>query len=402
MDAGPRIILHVDMDAFYASVEARERPELANHPLVIGADPRGGKGRGVVSTANYHARRFGIHSAMPISRAYAACPEAVFLPPDFKKYKPASRDVMEVLGDYADVLEVVGMDEAYLDITDACNGSWANVARFCRSLQAAVKRRTGLSCSVGAAPTKSVAKIASDRKKPHGVTVVDPPQLPQFLDPLPVRVINGCGPKTAESLREQGFRTIGELARADPEYMQGRFGKSGAWLWNVANGKDPRTVSASRGASKSRGNERTYGRDTRDASAVEAHALQLLEGLLGGRDRRPFATVTVKVRYHDFTTLTRAHSLSIPINPDNPESAALASATASALLRPLLDGRAVRLVGVRLSSFSEPNGQRSLTNFGLLASGKRRVPELDRVLVAPQDGAANGRRVHSFGQIHAE
>lgn len=366
MGMGDRMILHVDMDAFYASVEALHRPHLAHVPLVIGADPQGGRGRGVVSTANYAARRYGIHSAMPIGKAYEACPDAVFLRPDFQKYKPASQEVMEVLRSYADVLEVVGMDEAYLDVTDALDGDWSRAAAFCRSLQAAVKRATGLGCSVGAAPTKSAAKVASDYRKPHGVTVVPPADLARFLDPLPLRLINGCGPKMTAALAENGYRTVGDVARADPEYLQGRYGKHGSWIWHVANGKDPRPVRAHRGPSKSRGNERTYRRDERDPETVAASASTLLDGLLSNRrDRRAFSTITVKLRYHDFTTLTRAHTLSIPLDPLAPESKELAHATVASLLRPLLDGRAVRLVGVRLSGFTDAPGQRCLTQFGV-------------------------------------
>ncbi len=370
-----RIILHVDMDAFYASVEALHRPELAHVPLVIGADPQGGKGRGVVSTANYHARQFGIHSAMPISKAYEACPQAVFLPPDGRKYRPASQNVMDVLREYADVLEVVGMDEAYLDVTDSLDGDWNRVTGYCRSLQAAVKRATGLRCSVGAAPIKSIAKVASDYQKPHGTTVVAPEDMATFMDPLPLHLINGCGPKMTQALKDNGYRTVGDIVRADPEYLRGRFGKHGQWIWNVANGRDPRPVRADRGPSKSRGNERTYGRDERSRSVVLQSAHTLLEGLLrGDRDSRAFATITVKLRYHDFTTLTRAHTLSIPLDPQAPESLTLAWATTESLLGPLLDGRPVRLVGVRLSGFTDGPGQRCLQSFGVSAPAIAPVP----------------------------
>ncbi len=359
-----RIILHVDMDAFYASVEALEQPELRHHPLVIGSDPKGGRGRGVVSTANYAARRFGIHSAMPIGKAWQLCPEAVFLRPSFSKYKPASQDVMDVLREYADVLEVVGMDEAYLDITHRVVGAWSRVPSFCRSLQAAVKRATGLSCSIGAAPTKSVAKIASDFRKPHGTTIVPPHRVATFLDPLPVGKINGCGPKLTAALGENGYRTIGDVARADAEYLGARHGKHGQWVWQVANGHDARPVQSSRGPAKSRGNERTYARDVRDPEVVRDSARQLLEGLLErGAKARAFSTLTVKVRYHDFTTLTRSHTLSIPLSPTAPESRDMAAATVDALLAPLLDGRSIRLVGVRLSGFTDGPGQRSLGAF---------------------------------------
>ncbi len=375
------------MDAFYASVHALENPGLAHKPLVIGADPKGGHGRGVVSTANYAARRYGIHSAMPISKAWEACPHATFLPPDFRLYKPASHDVMEVLSRYADelggerepggattALQVVGLDEAYLDVTTQCNGDWNRARALAHSLQAAVKRRTGLACSIGVAPSKSVAKIASDHRKPHGITVVWPQEIAAFLDPLPVRLINGCGPKTARALEEFDIPTVGELARADPAFMESRFGKHGLWLHAVAQGNDHRPVEPDRGPAKSRGNERTYARDETRRAAVLESAHKLLCGLLTTSDNRAFATLTVKVRYSDFTTLTRAHTLSIPLQPGPAEAKTLAWATCSALLAPLLDGRAVRLVGVRLSGFQEHTGQASLRAFGVRLPSPVAIP----------------------------
>lgn len=359
-----RILFHVDMDAFYASVHIQEHPEWRDVPLVVGADPKNGRGRGVVTTCNYPARRFGLHSAMPISKAWSLCPQAVFIRPDFRRYKPASQEVMEVLAEYADVLQVVGMDEAYLDVTEATGGDWQRATSIARSLQAAVKRRTGLGCSIGVAPTKSVAKIASDHRKPHGVTTVASKDVAAFLDPLPVRLINGCGPKTAARLEEWGVPTVGDLARAERTFLEERFGSHGGWLHDVANGIDERPVTDARGPGKSRGNERTYSRDERDAGVVRASARKLLLGLLEGSDRRAFSTLTVKLRYSDFTTLTRSHTLSIPLDPDG-DCQPLAIATMESLLEPLLDARAVRLVGVRLSGFSARTGQRSLEGFGL-------------------------------------
>ncbi|MGB1586271.1 MAG: DNA polymerase IV [Thermoplasmatota archaeon] len=359
-----RIRFHVDMDAFYASVHIREHPEWRDVPLVVGADPKQGRGRGVVTTCNYPARRFGLHSAMPISKAWQLCPQATFIRPDFRLYKPASQEVMEVLATYADILQVVGMDEAYLDVTEATGGDWHRATAMARSLQAAVRRRTGLGCSMGVAPTKSVAKIASDHRKPHGVTVVTPEDVPRFLDPLPVRLINGCGPKTAARLEEWGVPTVGELARTERTFLEERFGSHGGWLHDIANGIDHREVTDVRGPGKSRGNERTYHRDERDPGVVRASARKLLVGLLDDKDRRAFSTLTVKLRYSDFTTLTRSHTLSIPLDPDG-ECRALTIATMESLLDPLLDGRAVRLVGVRLSGFTARTGQRSLEGFGL-------------------------------------
>lgn len=367
-----RVVFHVDMDAFYAAVEMRDDPRLRTVPVVIGADPRGGQGRGVVCTANYPARKYGIRSAMPISQAYRLAPHAVYIRPDFSKYGPASDTVMQVLERYADVLEVIGLDEAYLDVTARCtrpDGSldWDLATCVARSLQAAVARETGLSCSVGVAPCKAVAKIATDRRKPHGVTPVRPEEVRTFLDPLPVRCISGCGPKTAAALNEDGIRTIGDLAAASPEDLEHRFGSHGRWLHQLALGLDARPVVADHGPRKSRGNETTFLRDEARPERVLKLAADLLEETLDvhdRRDRRAFTTLTVKVRYSDFTTLTRAHTEPVPFEMDRSDTPARAWAVAKALLEPLLDGRQVRLVGVRLTNFLEPTGQRPLSAYG--------------------------------------
>ncbi len=372
-----RIVFHVDMDAFYAAVEARRRPELAQVPVVIGADPRGGRGRGVVSTANYPARRYGIGSAMPISEAYRRCPTAVFLRPDFPLYKEASRAVMEVLEDYADILQVVGMDEAYLDVTEACGGDFDRARGLARSLQSAVRRATGLSCSVGVAPNKSVAKIASDHRKPHGVTCVRPREVKGFLAPLPTKAINGCGPRSVERLAAMDILTVGQLAEMDPGTLETQFGSHGRWLHAVATGRDDRPVVAGRGPPKSMGNERTYPRDEGDGDAVRDTAKRLLEDLLAAAGRRglAFATLSVKMRYRDFTTLTRADTSPAAMDAADPDTLATALARLDGLLMPLLDGRAVRLVGVRLQGLTACR-QRTLAGFGLRAEA--RPPALHR------------------------
>lgn len=368
----PRVVFHVDMDAFYAAVEMRDDPRLRKVPVVVGADPRGGQGRGVVCTANYPARKYGIRSAMPISQAYRLAPHAVYIRPDFSKYGPASDTVMQVLERYADVLEVVGMDEAYLDVTSKCLDDegrldWERATCVARSLQAAVTRETGLSCSVGVAPSKSVAKIATDRRKPHGVTPVHPSGVRAFLDPLPVRCISGCGPKTAAALDEEGIRTIGDLAGTAPDDLERRLGSHGHWLHQIAQGLDTRPVVADHGPRKSRGNESTFLRDERVPARVLRLAADLLEETLDvhdRRDRRAFTTLTVKVRYSDYTTLTRAHTEPVPFEMDRSDTPARSWAVAKALLEPLLDGRPVRLVGVRLTNFLEPTGQRPLSAYG--------------------------------------
>lgn len=265
------------------------------------------------------------------------------------------------------------MDEAYLDVTARCTApdgtlDWSLATSLARSLQAAVARETGLSCSVGIAPNKSIAKIATDRRKPHGVTLAHPDDLRAFLDPLPVRCINGCGPKTAAALIEEGLRTIGDLAGAQPDHLERLFGSHGRWLWRLAQGDDPRPVVADHGPRKSRGNETTFPRDEGRPERVLRVAADLLEETLDHhdrRDRRSFTTLTVKVRYADFTTLTRAHSVEVPFEMDRADTPSRAWATAKALFDPLLDGRAVRLVGIRLSNFLDPTGQQPLTAYGI-------------------------------------
>ena len=367
-----RVVLHVDMDAFYAGVEARDDPRLRGVPLVVGADPRGGRGRGVVCTASYEARKFGIRSAMPISQAWRAAPHAVFVRPDFRKYLAESRKVMAILERYADELEVVGLDEAYLDVTERVRGEegkpdWDLASSLARSLQAAVSRELRLSCSIGIAPSKSVAKIASDARKPHGVFRLRPHEVRAYLEPLSCGKLHGCGPKTAAALKEIGIHTIGELAEADPRILEARFGSHGAWLHRIANADDSRRVDGNRGERKSRGNETTFMRDEADPAEVRRVAAGLLDELLddqGHRDRRPFATLTVKVRYRGFETVTRARTVPHPLDASDPTACATAHATVEALLAPLLDGRPVRLVGVRLSGFKDPEGQRALSAFG--------------------------------------
>jgi DNA polymerase IV (DinB-like DNA polymerase) len=362
-----RIVLHVDMDAFYASVEVRDDPSLKGKALVIGADPKGGRGRGVVCTASYEARKYGVRSAMPISQAYRLAPHAVYRPPDFSKYGPASDQVMQVLEGYADVLEVVGLDEAYLDVTERTGGDWGLARSLAHSLQAAVRRQTGLSCSVGVAPNKAVAKVATDQRKPHGVTLVRPEAVRAFLAPLPVRVLAGCGPKTAQALREDGLLSCGDVAAETRERMERRLGSHGAWLWRLAQGEDPRGVVADHGPRKSRGNETTFQRDVADPGRILRAAADLLEETLDAHDRRDgraFATLTVKLRYEDFTTVTRARTEDVPFETRRGDMPARAWAVARALLEPLLDGRPVRLVGVRLSGFAEATGQQALDAYG--------------------------------------
>ena len=342
-----RIIIHIDLDAFFAAVEVRERPELRGKPVVVGADPKGGRGRGVVSTASYEARKFGIRSGMPISIAWRKCRQCVFLPVDYEKYAAVSERVMEIARKYADKFEQVSIDEAYLDVSSS--GSYERAIELARALRREVEEREGLSCSIGIGPNKLVAKIASDYRKPKGLTVVKPAAVLRFLTPLGVRSLVGVGPKTEAVLDRMGIRTIGQLREVDEATLVDRFGKFGRDLWAMARGIDEREVEE-RWIRKSMGREHTFERDTDDATllgqtldalARDVHASLLAEGLA-------FRTVTVKVRYAWFETHTHARTLRKPST-----SLETMRRLGRELLQPFLAGEKIRLVGLRLSGLEE-------------------------------------------------
>jgi DNA polymerase IV (DinB-like DNA polymerase) len=349
-----RILLHLDMDSFFASVEVRENPDLAGKPVVIGADPQGGRGRGVVSTCSYEARKFGIHSAMPISTAYQLCPGAVYLPVRFPLYREASDRIMRILSGYTDRFAQVSIDEAYLDVTTT--GSFENAALLAARIKEQIRRSEGLTCSVGVAPGKILAKIASDYRKPGGLTVVPPDTAAEFLSPLPVKKIPGIGKKTELGMHRLGIVTIGQLAACDVQELIARFGRWGIALHQLANGIDETGITE-RGGRKSISREITFGEDTDDRHLLA----QSLDALTGDVHRRLLAadlrcrTVTVKVRFSGYVTRTRSRSL--PHCTDDPD--AIGGAVRS-LFRELHTGATIRLIGVRLSGFDETGSQKTL------------------------------------------
>src|SRR6266705_7005464 len=225
------------MDAFYVSVERRGNPNLIGKPVVVGADPKGGKGRGVVMAASYEARQLGVRSGMPISIAWHKLPQATDLRPNYDLYGAASESVIDVLRSHADILEHVSIDEAFLDVTSKVRG-FDDALEYAARVKAAVREREGLACTIGVASNKSIAKIASDLAKPNGLKVVRPDEAVPFLDPLPVTKISGVGTKTAELLERVGVRTIGELARFPGAELKKILGKNSVWLWGIARGMD--------------------------------------------------------------------------------------------------------------------------------------------------------------------
>jgi DNA polymerase IV (DinB-like DNA polymerase) len=331
------------MDSFYASVEMREHPEIRGKPVVVGADPRNGNGRGVVCTCSYEARGFGIRSAMPISQAYVLCPHAVFLPPDFPRYVQASADVMAILRSYGFTLQQVSIDEAFLDVSRL--GSFSAARELSSDIKKTVRTRLGLNCSIGVGPGKIIAKIASDFKKPDGLTVVEPGDLEEFLAPLPVRKIPGIGKKSEADLFEIGIKTIGDLARYDIQSLIGRYGQGAVSLQALARGIDDSEVEERNGM-KSVSRERTFESDTSDPEVIS----RTMETLVGEVHRNlveehiRFRTLTVKVRYTGFITRTKARTLHHGTDDEG-----VIRTCAQTLLRETLDNRKIRLLGLRLS-----------------------------------------------------
>lgn len=341
-----RTILHVDMDAFYAAIEVRERPELAGRPVVVGADPRGGRGRGVVATASYEARRYGIRSAMPISEAYRRCPGATYLRPRMALYEEVSRRIFEILGACTDLVEPLSLDEAFLDVT-ASRALFGSGPEIARRIRHELRVREGLTASVGVAASKYVAKVASDLEKPDGLVVVPPGTERSFLAPLELSRLWGAGPRTRERLRRLGARTIGDVASLDRRTLEAAFGaKRGRRFQQLARGIDPRPVG--RSPRKSLGHETTFERDVEDRERVERTLLRLCEATGRGLRRRGLAgrTVQLKLRWDGFETVTRQRTLARPASTTE-EIWPVARALFRAADRP---ERLVRLVGVAVST----------------------------------------------------
>jgi nucleotidyltransferase/DNA polymerase involved in DNA repair len=351
-----RTILHVDMDAFFAAVEQRDRPELRGQPVIVGADPRGGRGRGVVSTASYEARRFGVGSAMPISEAFRRCPHGVYLQPDMGRYARESERIMEILGRFTDLVEPVSIDEAFLDVTGSARALGTGEA-IARKLKQAIRDETGLTASVGVAASKLVAKIASDLQKPDGLTVVPPGTETAFLAPLAVRRLWGVGPKMEETLAKLGVRTIGDLQALDPARLERRVGTHGHDLQRLARGEDERELPREPEGARSVGHEHTFGEDTADRERLRAVLLQLADSVAarlrahGLRAR----TVTLKYRDEDFRTTTHARTLKRPT-----DSGGELFRVASELFAEVHGRKRVRLVGISTSHFGEATAQLGL------------------------------------------
>lgn len=333
------------MDCFYAAVHMRDDPELRGKPVVIGGTP---EGRGVVAAASYEVRAFGVHSAMPAARAKRLCPHAIFLRPDFQRYRAESAEIFAIFRDFTELVQPVSIDEAYLDVTDAW-GSYGSATELAKRLRARVLEERSLTVSVGVGPNRLVAKIASDHDKPDGLTVVSPRRVRRFLDPLPVRKLPGVGPVTGKRLSALGFERIADLRAESRGRLQELLGSYGAVLYKYCRGIDDRPVRLSR-TRKSLSSERTYSTDLATLADVNAEASRLAEGVAASLEKRELAagTVTVKVRYSDFTTVTRSSTLPAPTR----QAGELVRTTLELVGRTEAGKRPVRLVGVGCSNFA--------------------------------------------------
>ena len=338
-----RRILHIDMDAFYASVEQRDDPSLKGRPVAVGGQP---DRRGVVAAASYEARAFGVTSAMSMAKAVRLCPELVIVRPDFQRYKAASNAVFTIFRAVTPLIEPLSLDEAYLDVTE---NAWGEplATTVARRLKMQIREETQLTASAGVAPNKFLAKIASGWKKPDGLTVISPDRVETFLQQLPVDALWGVGPVTAQKLRARGINRLVDVRSIDPADLRTRVGSLGDWLIQLAHGVDERPVVPNR-STKSSGSERTYVEDITDASRVQTEVEHMAQQAAEWLERRSLyaKTVTLKVRYSDFTTITRSHSA-----PPTRDSAALAARAVELLGKTDAGHRAVRLLGVSVHNF---------------------------------------------------
>jgi DNA polymerase IV len=375
MNNPQRTIFHVDMDAFFASIEQRDDPGLRGKPVIVGADPRNGNGRGVVSAASYEARKFGIHSAMPISKAFGLCPSGVFVRPDMERYCEVSERIMSLFSGYTPLVEPASLDEAYLDMTGT-ERLFGGPESAALSIKSAILEAERLTASVGIGPNKRVAKIASDFRKPDGLTLVRVSEVRAFLDPLPIRRLPGIGPKTELELARLRIRTVADLRRMDEATLVRIFGKSGTFLRREAEGLDDDPVVTVRDA-RSLSNETTFESDIKNPEILRSVLLDLSEHV-GFRLRcqgMQAKTVALKIRFSDFTTLVRRRTLPAPTT----SSSAVYRCAAELLSDFENDPRKVRLIGVGLTGLSNASKQTDLLTDPRQAKNRRLEDATDRL-----------------------
>lgn len=348
-----RTILHIDMDAFFAAVEQLDQPEYRGKPVIVGADPKGGAGRGVVATASYEARKYGIHSAMPISKAYRRCPHGIYLRGRYKRYAEISAQVMSILHDFSPVIQKISIDEAFLDITSSLN-LFGGAEAIAHQIKTRIQKELQLTASIGIAPNKFLAKIASDLEKPDGLVLVKEGEEKAFLQELPISKLWGVGKKTELALNQMGIATIGQIAELSEVDLNRKFGKWGNALWRLSNGIDHRPVET-REQQKSISQERTFEEDIDDEELIEKTIFRLADELsrLMRHHKIKGRTITLKLRLHDFSTFTRSRTVSGFI-----DSTQIIKGVAIELYRKFnKKNMKVRLVGIGVSQLSSVSGE---------------------------------------------
>jgi len=349
-----RIILHIDMDYFFAQAEERENPWFKGKPVVVGADPKGGKGRGVVSTANYEARKYGIHSALPISKAFELCPNAIFLPVNMELYQEVSEKIMEIIKKYSKTWEIVSLDEAYLDLTHFFTivkkwrkeEYWEKAEDLAKKLKKEIFEKEKLTSTIGIGTNKLIAKIAAEKAKPDGLLIIKPNQVKSFLEPLDIEDLPGIGPKTAEKLRAIGVNKIKELKRLSKTKLKNMFGVVGETIYERARGIDEEPVSSEE-IVKSIGQEHTFEKDTRDPEIIFGAFEKIIKNVYQEliANNFSFKTITVVCHFRGFETHTKSKTLKKPTD----DFEILKSEAKKLLLKFLVENpKLIRLIGLRV------------------------------------------------------
>ncbi|MGI0141350.1 MAG: DNA polymerase IV [Candidatus Micrarchaeales archaeon] len=354
-----RIIMLIDMDYFFAACEELRHPEYKERPLVVGSDPKGGTARGVVSTCNYLARKYGIHSAMPISMAYRLKKDAVFLPVDYAYYEKMSNAVMHILKSFSTKFEQVSVDEAFIDVTGRIDG-YDQALDYARKIKDSIKSEIGLPCSIGVSSNKLIAKMACEAGKPDGIKLVKEEDATKFLAPLAVGKLYGVGNKTKERLEAMGLKTVGDLAKANAANLVGSLGIFGAELYRSANGQGEESITENYEI-KSIGRERTFETDTTDREKIIAQIKSIAAEVLEDVSKQgvSFKTITVKIRYHDFSEHLKSKSMS----HYSEELEEIVENAIKLFDASVEKGELIRKIGVRVSSFAKRKGQKKMKDF---------------------------------------
>jgi DNA polymerase IV (DinB-like DNA polymerase) len=357
-----RIILHCDLDCFFAAVEERDNPKYVGKPVIVGADPKEGNGRGVIATCNYEARKYGLHSAMPIGQAYKRCPHGIYLRPNKKKYMNVSKEVMDILKGYSHEFQKVGTDEAYLEITELTK-DYKEAKNIAKQIQKEILDRVGITISIGIAPTKSLAKIASDENKPNGITIVKHKEIAHFLKNMDITRIPGIGKKSKIYYYKKGIKKIGDIINKSLSKMIDLFGKHGKWIWKIVNGLDNREVKEFHEKRKSISAERTFYTDTNNFNEILSRFEDINKKIHKTimNHHITYKTITLKIRFEGFQTYTRSKTLPFYIQNEY------------FVLKTILDlfkefsnnKKKVRLVGIKLSNLdiNEKTRQTNMLNY---------------------------------------